>query len=209
METEHRLVALALSLWMGAALGAPAAQGGIKCWTNREGIRECGNAVPSEYAQQGHEVYSPQGVQIGQKGRAKTPEELAEEERHAAVKAEQKRKADEAVQSDRVLLQTFMSEDDMILARDGKIAAIDGQIRLLESQIHKFEADLERRLVLVKTLEKRGQKPAKQILDDIESARAEIETNKTSIETKRREQETLRRRFDQDIERFRRASAEQ
>jgi hypothetical protein len=208
METEHRLLALALSFWMGTAAGAPA-QPGIKCWTNHEGIRECGNTVPAEYVQQGHELYNPQGVQVGRRGRAKTPEELAEEERRAALQAEQKRKTDEAALSDHVLLQTFMSEDDMILARDGKIAAIDGQVRLLESRIHKFEADLERRLAQVKSLEERGQKPAKQVLADIDSARAEIEANKAIIETKRREQETLRQRFDQDIERFRRASAQQ
>ena len=33
----------------------------IKCWTNNEGVRECGNAVPPEYAQKGHKEVSKSG----------------------------------------------------------------------------------------------------------------------------------------------------
>ena len=81
MDLEHRLAARALCLWMGIAAGSPVQAGitAIKCWTNGEGVRECGNAVPTEYAQQGHTVYNDQGVQIGAQQRAKSGEELAEE----------------------------------------------------------------------------------------------------------------------------------
>jgi hypothetical protein len=210
MHMEHRLAARALCLWMGIAVGSPV-QGGttaIKCWTNDEGVRECGNAVPTEYAQQGHTVYNDHGVQVGTHQRAKSGEELAEEQRLAAAQAEEKRKTEEVARADRVLLETFGSEDDLILARDGKLSAIDGQIRLLESHIHKSEADLERRMVLVKSIEQRGQRPAEQILADIESTPAQIAAHQANIESKRREQDTIRRRFDQDLERFRKLAAE-
>ncbi|MCA1853201.1 MAG: hypothetical protein LC647_12615, partial [Beggiatoa sp.] len=109
--------------------------------------------------------------------------------------------------ADRVLLETFSSEDDLILARDGKLSGIDGQIRLLESHIHKSEADLERRMVLIKSIEQRGQRPAGQILADIGSTRGQIAAHQANIESKRREQDTIRRRFDQDLERFRKLAA--
>ena len=38
------------------------AHGRIKCWTNSEGVRECGNTIPPEYAQKSHEEVSEQGV---------------------------------------------------------------------------------------------------------------------------------------------------
>ena len=210
MDMEHHLAARALCLWMGIAAGSSVQAGitAIKCWTNGEGVRECGNAVPTEYAQQGHTVYNDQGVQVGTHQRAKSGEELAEEQRLAALQAEDKRKAEEVAKADRVLLETFSSEDDLILARDGKLSAIDGQIRLLESHIHKSEADLERRRVLVKAIEQRGQKPAGQILADIESTRGQIAAHRASIESKRREQGTIRQRFDQDLERFRKLAAQ-
>jgi hypothetical protein len=210
MHMEHRLAARALCFWMGIAAASPVQAGttAIKCWTNGEGVRECGNAVPTEYAQQGHTVYNDHGVQVGTHQRAKSGEELAEEQRLAAAQAEEKRKTEEVAKADRVLLETFGSEDDLILARDGKVSAIDGQIRLLESHIHKSEADLERRMVLIKSIEQRGQKPAGQILADIESTRAQIEAHHANIESKRREQDTIRRRFDQDLERFRKLAAQ-
>ena len=96
------------------------------------------------------------------------------------AQAEEKRKTEEVARADRVLLETFGSEDDLILARDGKLSAIDGQIRLLESHIHKSEADLERRMVLVKSIEQRGQRPAEQILADIEYTRAQIAATNVS-----------------------------
>jgi len=210
MDMEHHLAARALCLWMGIAAGSPVQAGtAIKCWTNGEGVRECGNAVPTEYAQQGHTVYNDQGVQVGTRQRAKSGEELAEEQRLAALQAEEKHKAEETAKADRVLLETFSSEDDLILARDGKLSAIDGQIRLLESHIHKSEADLERRRVLVKSIEQRGKKPAGQILGDIESTRQQVAAHQANIESKRREQGTIRQRFDQDLERFRKLAAQQ
>ncbi len=208
MDREHRRVARALCLLLiGIAAGSPV-PAAIKCWTNREGVRECGNAVPTEYAQQGHTVYNDHGVQIGAHRRAKSSEELAEAERLAALEAGKKRKAEEMAKADRVLLETFSSEDDLILARDGKISAIDGQIRLLESNIHKAEADLERRMAQVKAIEQRGQKPAAQVLADIESTRGQIATHQANIEAKRREQDSIRRRFDADLERFRNLAAQ-
>ena len=210
MDMEYRLAARALCLWMGIALGSPVQAGStaIKCWTNGEGVRGCGNAVPTEYAQQGHTVYNDHGVQVGAHHRAKSGEELAEEQRLAALKAEEKRKTEEAARADRVLLETFGSEDDLILALDGKLSAIDGQIRLLESHIHKSEADLERRMVLIKSIEQRGQRPAGQILADIESTRGQIAAHQANIESKRREQDIIRQRFDQDLERFRKLAAQ-
>jgi hypothetical protein len=116
MDLEHRLAARALCLWMGIAAGSPGQAGitAIKCWTNGEGVRECGNAVPTEYAQQGHTVYNDHGVQVGTRQRAKSGEELAEEQRLAALQAEEKRKTEEVAKADRVLLETFSSEDDLI-----------------------------------------------------------------------------------------------
>ena len=67
------LASAALCVW------APGTFAGIKCWTNKEGYKECGNAVPPEYAQQGHTELNKQGLVVDQQERAKTPEELAAE----------------------------------------------------------------------------------------------------------------------------------
>jgi hypothetical protein len=47
LNRTYLLVTL-ISLTCGFSLTADAA---IKCWTNKEGVKECGDTVPPEYAQ--------------------------------------------------------------------------------------------------------------------------------------------------------------
>ena len=64
---------LAFAMLIVLSSGAEAT---IKCWTNSEGVRECGNSIPPEYSQQGHTELNSQGVVIEENERAKTAEEL-------------------------------------------------------------------------------------------------------------------------------------
>ena len=126
-----------------AASTDDSASHGIKCWKNKEGVRECGNIVPPEYAQQGSETKDKFGVTIGTTGRAKTMQELEVERaanREQEVAAEEAKKREAA---DRVLLDTFTTEDDMILTRDGQVAHLDSQIHLVQSHIEKLQKNLD------------------------------------------------------------------
>ncbi len=194
---------LALVLVSSISLDASA---GIKCWTNKEGVRECGNAVPAEYAQQGHTKFNAQGVAVGYRKRAKSQAEFAEEERIKEQKAEEDRKRQEAEKADRVLLDTFSSEDDLVFAREGKVSAIEAQIQLTESHIEKIQANVDRMIAIAADLERRGQKPSEQAMADIEKVRAQVAENRSFIETKRKEQESVRQQYATDIERFRKLS---
>lgn len=46
-QTLPKFLAAACLLTLVASMQANAA---IKCWTNNEGVRECGNRVPPEYS---------------------------------------------------------------------------------------------------------------------------------------------------------------
>ena len=197
---------LALVLVSSISLDASA---GIKCWTNKEGVRECGNAVPAEYAQQGHTKFNAQGVAVGHRKRAKSQAEFAEEERIKKQKAEEDRKRQEAEKADRVLLDTFSSEDDLVFAREGMVSAIEAQIQLTESHIQKIQANLDRMIVIAADLERSGQKPTEQAMADIEKVRAQIADNRSFIETKRKEQESVRQQYFADIERFRKLTGKE
>ena len=70
-------------------------QARIKCWTNNEGIKECGNKIPPEYAQQGHQEIGKGGIVREEVKRAKTKEELAEEKRLAKLEQEKLKKEEE------------------------------------------------------------------------------------------------------------------
>jgi hypothetical protein len=189
-------------------LGWPAwVNSGIKCWTNREGVRECGNIVPPEYAQRSHRELNQQGVLIGKTARAKTQEELerehAERRKRAAEKAERARIAREQERRDRTLLQTFTTEEDMVLARDGKLQAIEARIRHIESRIVKLHQSLEHRRARAALLERRGDAVPEKLQKKILDVQGEIRNKRQLIEQWRTEQEEVRASFEGDLERFR------
>lgn len=193
---------LAAGVVLALSVAAPAAAA-IKCWTNHDGVRECGNVVPPEFAQQGHETLSKQGITTDSTEAAKTLEEL-EAERAAAERERQARLAEEKRrQTDRVLLDTFASEDDLVLTRDGQIAHLDSQIRLVESHIEKLQANLDKRIERAAEVERRGEQPSEEMIKNIESVRDQIAENEEFIATKRQEQQAIRERFAADIARFR------
>jgi hypothetical protein len=175
----------------------------IKCWTNHEGVRECGNVVPPEFAQQGHETLSKQGLTTNTAGAAKTREDLLAERAaaDAARKAEMKERQRE--QADRVLLDTFVSVDDMELTRDGQVAHLDSQIRLVQSHLEKLQANLDQMIERAAETERRGEMPSAEMIKNIDNVRAQTRENEEFIANKKREQEEIQVRFDADIRRFR------
>lgn len=197
---KHVLLLTAGIIGLSASFSAGAE---IKCWTNSEGVRECGNTVPPEYAQQGHKEISEHGIVVDEKERALTEEEIEARERQAAIEAEKERAREAQRQKDKILLQTFSSEEDIVTARDDKISAMEAQIKLAESRIDKLQADLDKRSAQAAAAERAGKEPAAELLEDIESLRRQIETNKAFIADTRAEQERIRAEAQADLERFR------
>jgi chromosome segregation ATPase len=185
--------------------------GGIKCWNNGEGVRECGNIVPPEYAQKSYRELNEHGVLIGQTPRAKTPEELEREQadrrKQAAEQAELSRIAQEQAKRDRVLLHTFTTEEDLVLARDGKIQTIEARIRHIESRIGKLDESLESLKSRAAVLERRGNNVPEELRKDITDIEREMADNRESIELWRAEQNDVRASFELDLYRFRELKA--
>lgn len=210
-QDVKKLRQLAVVALLGSVLVAPAEAaktnssggGGIKCWHNQEGVRECGNVVPPEYAQQGSETKDKFGVTIGATGRAKTMEELAAERAAGKSKEQEAEAVKKRAAQDRVLLDTFATEDDMVLTRDGQIAHLESQIHLVESHIKKLQKNVDQMIERAAETERRGEKPAVEVVNNIDNVRSQLSDNHVFIETKRREQDRIRTRFETDIARFR------
>ena len=183
-------------------LAATGAEARIKCWTNSEGVRECGNTVPPEYAQKRVEEKNAAGITVGEEGEAKTLEELEEERRLAAEAAAAERVARVKAAEDRVLLDTFTSVDDLEMARDGQIANIDGQIKITESHISKLRANLDAQIAKAAAIERRGKEPSETIAENIDRLRSQINENVAFIESKREEQDRIRSQYAIDIDRY-------
>lgn len=195
----YLLAALALQ-----PLGAHA---GIKCWTNKEGVRECGNTVPPEFAQGGHEEKRANGIVLRKQERSKTAQEVAAEREklaaEAQAKAESAAAAAKQAAADRVLLDTFSSEDDLMLARDGQLTNVESLIKVTESHVKKLDRQLDQMIGQAADVEKRGRKVPGNLTKNIENVRGQIDEQQLFIEAKRAEQKSITAKFDADIARFR------
>lgn len=183
------------------------ARADIKCWTNKDGVRECGNVVPPEYSQQEQLEISNTGITTGRKARAKTPEELEQARREEAAKAEAERKAREQAAADRALLDTYSSEEDIVLARDGKVADIESRIRITESHVAKLNKNLHDIIQNAAAMEQRGEQPGEKVAQDIANVRNQIKEQEAFIASKRAEQREIRARYDADLVRYREMKA--
>lgn len=177
-------------------------QARIVCWTNSDGVRECGDSVPPEYSQQGHKEFSEQGIIVDETEAAMTDTELEELKRITAEKAEQKRREEVQKRRDRMLLDTFASVEDIELARDRKISAIDSSISLAERRINKLREEKDRLITKAAGFERQGKEIPEYIAEDINRVDRQITANNEFIADKREEQEVVRARHDRDIKRY-------
>ena len=109
----------------------------MKCWKNNEGVTECGDTVPPEFAQKGHKEIGESGIVREEVERAKTPEELAEEKRLAKEEELRLKKEEEKQLKDRILLETFASVEEIENARDDRIQAVEASIALKDVRREK------------------------------------------------------------------------
>ena len=201
MNGKKQLILTLGSIVVFATVSAPVSAR-FKCWTNHEGVRECGEKVPPEFAQQGHQEVSKQGVVVGKKERAKTKEELQEEARLAAIAKKEKKIADEKAKQDKILLDTFTSVSDIETVRDDKIAVIESSITLTKKRSEKTQEDLDKRIQAAAAAERAGNAPDEALLKDIEDLRSRIKNNNAFIEGKRKEQGEVKAAAEADIARF-------
>ena len=188
---------------LGIVLSTPLAMSQtLKRWQDADGNWHFGDTIPPEYAQQGHEEVSKQGIVREVKDRAKTDEEIAEEKRLAEIEKQKQMEAEKQARQDRILIDTFSNIEDIEAARDDALAAIDSRIILIEKQNESIQSDLDSRIQQAATQEKNGQKPNEDLLADIESLQKQIKTNQTAIDESRKEQEQVKANYQADIDRY-------
>jgi hypothetical protein len=205
MTTPRRLTII-LSL-LGLALLLPlGASAQIKCWTNKDGIRECGNVVPPEYAQQETRTMDRRGITTEVRPRARTAEEIeadrqreAEEDRR---KAEEERLQKEQQERDRVLLATYMSEEDIIRTRDRMASTINAAIELSRVNIDKMQERLVEERRRAANFERQGREVPQRNREEIRGLEQLIAEREQYIVNREQERNVLLERYDEERRRF-------
>lgn len=211
MNRCHRKSLLAISL-IAPLLLSSSAYAKIVCWTNSDNIRECGNAVPPEYAQKKTETLNERGMTTEVNERAKTPEEIAAEKVRLA---EEQRLIDEEAQRekdrrtyDRVLLSTYLTESDIIRSRDRQTTSIDASIEVTNITIDKLNEKLVEEKKKAANYERAGKPLPERMQQDISSLQEQIDGKNRFIETKKAEKQKLYDKYQAEIIRFRELKAD-
>ena len=172
----------------------------MKCWTNSEGIKECGDKIPPEYTDQGYQELSKGGIVIDEKERVKTKEELEKEKKAAAIIAREEEKERNKRRHDRMLLETFTSIKEIETARDQKIEAVESTIKITQKRIVKLQYLLDDELnkkSLNKQIDGEDKKSG-----NAESLKEQISDNEKFIKNKIDEQKKIKKTYIEYISRF-------
>jgi hypothetical protein len=180
-------------------------------WIDKDGLTHYGDRVPAQYLGREREVLNDRGLVVRQFERMKTAEERVEEERQNRIQAEANRKRSieerKKALKDRVLIDTFTTERDILMARERRIDAVTSQINLTETIIK----DEEKKLLAIKkrilNIEKSGRTVPVNTRKSLRVVSRQLEMHYQFVEGKSYERENILRGFDRDIKRFRELKA--
>lgn len=202
-----RVVLLTISI--GLLLAPWTAQAILYKWVDDEGRVHFGDRIPVQFQLKAHDEMNHRGIVLKHREAAKTPEQraearLLEKERKKVELAEKKRK-----QRDRVLLDTYTTERDLIVARDSRLEAVGSQVQLAETIIsdsNKTIKSLEKQVVQIKASNREVPADIYQRIDS-EKQQVKVQSQVKQGHIKRRDEITAQ--FSGYVERFKVLKAEQ
>lgn len=211
MKVSHIFIATMLMLSLSSQSFAAGKAQTFKCWTNKQGVRECGNEVPPEYAQSETRTMNSRGMTVEEKRKPTKAELLEQQQKEAAAKnpAETQATGPSKDQQayDKVLLASYLSEQDITAARTRKITAIDAAITYNTGVIGKLEEKLKKEQAKADAKVKGGKELSNDEKKDMELLQKQLDDKKSFITAKQKEKEDTNLEYDGYLKRFRELKA--
>ncbi|MDH5424822.1 MAG: DUF4124 domain-containing protein [Gammaproteobacteria bacterium] len=193
---QHYIVLVLLLL-----LSLPA-QAELKKWVDQNGQIHYGDKIPPQYLRKEHQIMNKEGVVLKVIPAAKTEEELLEEKRQQRLRiiaAEKKRQQDF---KDRVLLDTYTTERDLIKAREERLSTFTSLIDLTGTIIISNKEQLDRLLKRKAEFIKFKKELPLNMQEEEKILRQQIIDNQAYIKDQENERSKLVTQFDEDLKRF-------
>ncbi len=178
-------------------------------WVDDEGQMHFGDKIPSKYLVKEHDELNERGIKVKHRAAAKTAEEKAEEYR---LKQEQKKAAlieKKKQQRDRVLLDTYTTERDLIVARDSRLDAVGSQIQLAETIIRDSNKKIETMEAQIVRIQESNRQVPLALYDRVENEKQQVVVQAKVMETHKKRRAEIDEQFNDYIERFKVLKAEQ
>lgn len=174
----------------------------LKKWVDEKGQIHYGDKIPARYLRKEHQIMNQEGVIIENVPAAKTAEQLREERRQAKIakiKAEKKRQQDF---KDRVLIDTYTTERDLLKAREERLGTFNSLIELTQTIIQSNEEQLERLLKRKAEFERFQKELPIHMKEQEKILRQQIIDNQRYVEDQKTERAKIENQFEKDLSRY-------
>lgn len=192
------LIASALSIM------PPAIAAKLYKWVDENGTVHYSDKLPPEAAQNAHEQLNKRGQTTE---RVKDPQEQIEEQ-IVDTGAEEARRRQAEMEArermhDRILLDTFTTERDLMLTRKDRVNAVDSHINLMKSNIERTQSQISEVQAKIDAIKAKGKDVPANLLNQLEKLNSQLAKNQEYISAKQDERRKLVEQFDGDLKRFR------
>ncbi|MBT8119175.1 MAG: DUF4124 domain-containing protein [Gammaproteobacteria bacterium] len=177
-------------------------------WVDENGQMHFGDKIPQKYQVKEHEELNERGMKVKHKDAEKSPQEKAEalrlerERKQAALEAEKQKKLD------RVLLDAYDSEKDLIIARDSRLDAIATQVQLSEAIISESSKKIKSMEEQVAQIKVSGREVPENLYQSIESEKQQVATQTRVMKSHKKRGAEISLKYNGYIKRFREARAQ-
>jgi hypothetical protein len=172
-------------------------------WVDQEGRVHYTDTIPPSAVDQGRAVLNSEGVRVQTVAPAKSAEAVAQEAELARLRKEQQALIEKQRAADQVLLQSFRSEDDIVMARDGKIAAIKVMIQVTRNNVGRQQRALAKLRSTAADLERTGKPLPPQLTQDIAGIERSVRDAYAGILDRQAQEKAIYDTFDKYLTRFR------
>ena len=202
MKNMRKAITLLIPLLLVSTLSS-VSHGELYRWKDQDGNVHYTDSIPPDQVESGHTELSEKGIRVKSVGKAKTQEEVEKEQELERLRDEQKKLLAKQRSEDQVLVRTFQSEDDIIMAREGKITAIEVMIEVTKNNILHQQERLVKLLGQAADLERTGKEVHENLIDGIRQVEEAIRDSYAAIVTQEKQKDEIRAKFDRDLERYR------
>lgn len=199
IRNRHRLAALTLLLMM---LTSPAVAKLYK-WVDENGNVFYSDKIPPDQATKRHQLLDERGLVRENVRRAKTPEEVAEERRQRQLQAERDRTEREQAVRDQILLETFPTERDLIIARDDRLTSVDSAIALASKTLNELQSRYDQLDAEMKSLQAEREPIPGNLAIDHRRVQSQLSTHGKALQSRKEERENIVAQFEADLTRYR------
>lgn len=198
---------LLFGIFLAGLLPATAFAAKLYKWTDENGVVHYSDKLPPDKAKQEHEELNQRGITTREVERAKTEQEILEEQAaEAAEKEERRRIAEQEAKQrmrDKILLDTFTTERDLLLTRDDRLNAVDSLINLTEANNQRLQTQRDELEARINSIKNTNREVPENMIKQQESLSGQHQTNLGFIASKQKEREAITQQFEADLQRYR------